>query len=163
MAKPQISTRVDDELKQQIDEYAEENNTSKAEAMRILLRDGLEYDSTEEIREGMGKIIQDGGHVLADDMDQLEVGQQELKGEVDSRLEDLEEKLTQVQAELEQTQSRQSTLVILAAILFIVASASVSTVVGLLGYVLLGVVLLYYVYVIDFAGIAQLVSGGDDQ
>jgi hypothetical protein len=73
MAKPQIATRVDDEFYEDFLEYAEEHDISKAEAMRNLLRDGLEHNNTqqlrktqEELRDEMSEvrdeIIADGGY-----------------------------------------------------------------------------------------------------
>jgi|APHM01.1.fsa_nt_gi hypothetical protein len=149
MGKPQISARFDESLYEEIIQYADENDMSQAEAMRRLTQDGLEYEDNRAVREGMDMIIEDGGHVLSDDIQQ-----------VGERLAKVEGELSQVEGELSQTQSRQSTLVILAVILYAVAAANISTVIGVLGVVLVGLVLIYYAIVIDFAGIAQLATGG---
>jgi hypothetical protein len=151
MAKPHISTRLDEGFHDEIVQYAEDHDISKAEAMRTLLRNGLDHDSTEEIREGMDVIIEDGGHVLSDDIQQ-----------VGGRLAKVEGELSQVERELSQTQSRQSVLVILAVLLYAVAASNISTVIGLLGVVFVGLLLIYYAIVIDFAGIAQLATRGDE-
>jgi len=154
MAKPQISTRVDNELKEQINEYAEENNTSKAETMRILLRDGLEHQDDEQMREDVREvrdemsevrdvIITDGGQPLTEKINQLEAGQQELE------------------RELAQTHQSESRLIVLAAILFVVATTSVSSVVSLAGLTVIGAVLMYYAYTTDFAGIVGVLDRGD--
>lgn len=44
MAKTQIATRVDDTLKQRIDDYAERHDVTKAEAQRHLLSRGIDYE-----------------------------------------------------------------------------------------------------------------------
>ena len=44
MARTQIATRVTDDLRDEIDEFADENNLTKAEAMRRLLSSGLDLE-----------------------------------------------------------------------------------------------------------------------
>jgi len=44
MAKPQIATRVDENVKGRIEEYADRHNMSQSEAMRHLLTRGLDYE-----------------------------------------------------------------------------------------------------------------------
>jgi hypothetical protein len=44
MAKTQIATRIDDTLKQRIDDYAERHDVTKAEAQRHLLARGVDYE-----------------------------------------------------------------------------------------------------------------------
>jgi len=154
MAKPQIATRVDDAFYEKILDYADENDVSQAEAMRKLLRDGLEHDNTQELRESQQElrdemsevrdvIITDGGHRLTEKINQLEAGQQELE------------------RELAQTHQSESRLIVLAAILFVVATTSVSSVVSLAGLTVIGAVLMYYAYTTDFAGIVGVLDRGD--
>jgi predicted transcriptional regulator len=44
MPKTQIATRVDDTLKQRIDDYADRHDVTKAEAQRHLLSRGIDYE-----------------------------------------------------------------------------------------------------------------------
>jgi hypothetical protein len=44
MAKPRIQTRVDENVKDRIEEYADRYDMSKSEAMRHLLTRGLDYE-----------------------------------------------------------------------------------------------------------------------
>lgn len=44
MAKPQIATRVDENVKERIEEYADRYDISQSEAMRHLLTRGLDYE-----------------------------------------------------------------------------------------------------------------------
>lgn len=54
MAKPRVQTRVDPSVDREIDAYADENDMSKAEAVRRLLSDGLEEQ----------RAVTDGGEVV---------------------------------------------------------------------------------------------------
>lgn len=82
MAKPHISTRIDEGFHDEIEEYAEEHDISRAEAMRRLLRNGLDYDNAEELRDAQEElredmdemcdvIIPDGGRAITDEVDML--------------------------------------------------------------------------------------------
>jgi hypothetical protein len=44
MAKPQIATRVDQRVKERIDAYADRHDITKAEAQRIMISRGLDYE-----------------------------------------------------------------------------------------------------------------------
>jgi len=126
MAKPQISTRVDNELKEQINEYAEENNTSKAETMRILLRDGLEHQDDEQMREDVREVrkaITDGG--FPEEVSQIQTEMEGLQQEVDS------------------LKLNQTALLLIAVAATLVASFTVSSLIGG-GVVLLFTALLFY-------------------
>jgi Flp pilus assembly protein TadB len=126
MAKPQISTRVDNELKKQINEYAEENNTSKAETMRILLRDGLEHQDSEQMREDVREVrkaIADGG--FPEEVSQIQTEMEGLQQEVDS------------------LKLNQTALLLIAVAATLVASFTVSSLIGA-GVVLLFTALLFY-------------------
>lgn len=41
---PQISARVSEDLNSEIEAFSNENNTAKSEAIRTLLRRGIEYE-----------------------------------------------------------------------------------------------------------------------
>lgn len=62
MVKPQIGGRVPQDLKDEFDEFAEENSLSHSDALRRLLRRGLEVEEA---------VAADGGEVV-DRLDQLE-------------------------------------------------------------------------------------------
>lgn len=69
MAKPTISGRVEEGLHQDFEEFVEKNNISKAEGLRLLLRDGLksnQQDIEQELRDIRDKIPDaDGGKVAS--------------------------------------------------------------------------------------------------
>lgn len=45
MAKPQVATRVDEEVKREVGEYADTHDVTEAEAMRRLLSRGIDYEA----------------------------------------------------------------------------------------------------------------------
>jgi hypothetical protein len=55
MAKPQISSRVDDHVKEELTEYAESGDMTEAAAVRHLVRRGLDAEE--------GQLVADGGAV----------------------------------------------------------------------------------------------------
>jgi antitoxin component of RelBE/YafQ-DinJ toxin-antitoxin module len=69
MAKPTVSARVEEGTYEDFEEFVEENGMSKAEALRLLLRDGLEaneQDIEKELREIRDKIPRtDGGRAAS--------------------------------------------------------------------------------------------------
>jgi Flp pilus assembly protein TadB len=140
MAKPQVGTRVEEELNEQINEYVEEKGITKAEAMRILLRDGLEHDNTQELRELQeelrdeisevrGAIITDGGQPLTEEMTALK------------------SELRDVKTKQEQTDQYLIVAVILAVLLYSVSIVALSSLLPLVSLVLfpIGAVLAYIV------------------
>jgi hypothetical protein len=62
MVKPQVGGRVPQDLKDEFDEFAEENSLSHSDALRRLLRRGLEVEDA---------VAADGGEVV-DRLDELE-------------------------------------------------------------------------------------------
>ena len=140
MAKPQIATRVDDAFYENILDYADENDVSQAESMRKLLRDGLEHDNTQELRESQQElrdemsevrdvIITDGGQPLTEEMTALK-----------SELRDVKHKQ-------EQTDQYLIVAVILAVLLYSVSIVALSSLLPLVSLVLfpIGAVLAYIV------------------
>jgi hypothetical protein len=65
MAKPQVSARLDEGLHDDFEEFVENNDMTKAEAIRMLIRDGLEANEQnieEELRSIRDQIpMADGG------------------------------------------------------------------------------------------------------
>jgi len=65
MAKPQVSARLDEGLHDDFEEFVDKNGLTKAEALRMLVRDGLEaneQDISEELRNIRDRIPRtDGG------------------------------------------------------------------------------------------------------
>ncbi len=140
MAKPQIATRVDDAFYEKILDYADENDVSQAEAMRKLLRDGLEHQDDEQMRE---------------DVRELRESQQELRGAIiTDGGEPLTEEVTALKSELrdvkhkqEQTDQYLIAAVILAVLLYSVSIVALSSLLPLVSLVLfpIGAVLAYIV------------------
>jgi len=67
MAKPQIQSRVDDHVKSDVVEYAEEGDMTEAAAVRHLVQRGLDAER--------GQLVADGG-VVQEQMEQLKETQQ---------------------------------------------------------------------------------------
>ena len=131
---------MEEELNEQINEYVEEKGITKAEAMRILLRDGLEHDNTQELRELQeelrdeisevrGAIITDGGEPVTEEVTALK-----------SELRDVKHKQ-------EQTDQYLIVAVILAVLLYSVSIVALSSLLPLVSLVLfpIGAVLAYIV------------------
>jgi antitoxin component of RelBE/YafQ-DinJ toxin-antitoxin module len=74
MAKPRIQTRVDKSMKREVDTYADDSDMTQAEAVRFLVRRGLDHEQG---------VTADGGEVL-DRVDELK--EQQRKAEREDRV-----------------------------------------------------------------------------